>query len=82
MIEIRNFGDKRTIVLYTDENKVYQKYRDLKKVIKVIPYTQTQTIKKEQKEVMVGADIYFPKTSKNWLIKAVGKVSETAISYA
>ena len=82
MIEIRDFGDKRTIVLYTDENKVYQKYRDLKKVIKVIPYTQTQTIKKEQKEVMVGVDIYFPKTSKNWLEKGVSGVSKTAISYA
>lgn len=65
MNEIRDFGDKKTIVLYTDENKVYQRLKQSVKCFKVIPYEQGQYSKRGV--VMVGVDLYFHKKYQKWL---------------
>jgi len=66
--EIRDLGDNRTLVLYTNDNRVYRKFRDSVKCIKIVPYEQEQ----EGKIVMVGVDIYFPKEYRKWLEKNIG----------
>ena len=68
MTEIRNLGDNRTIVLYTNDNRVHRKIRDSIKPIKIVPYEQEQGAK----IVMVGVDIYFPKEYRKWLEKSIG----------
>lgn len=66
--ELRNLGDKRTVILYTNDNRVYRKIRDLVEPIKIVPYEQ----EKGGKVVMVGVDIYFPKECRKWLEKNIG----------
>ena len=61
--ELRDLGDHRTVVLYTNDNRVYSKIRDSVKPIKIVPYEQEQGAK----IVMVGVDIYFPKEYRKWL---------------
>lgn len=68
MTEIRNLGDNRTVVLYTNDNPVYRKIRDSVKPIKIVPYEQEQGAK----IVMVGVDIYFPKEYRKWLEENIG----------
>lgn len=71
MIEIRDYGDKQTFVVYTDQNDIYHKLVKSKKCIKVIPYEQQQgnIIK------IVGIDLYFPKKYKAWLFIKTGIVT-------
>jgi hypothetical protein len=66
--ELRNLGDNRTVVLYTNDNRVYRKIRDSIKPIKIVPYEQEQGAK----IVMVGVDIYFPKKYRKQLEKDIG----------
>ena len=66
--ELRDFGDNKTIVLYTNDNRVYSKFRDSVKPIKIVPYEQKQV----GRVVMVGVDIYFPKEYRKWLGKNIG----------
>ena len=66
--ELRDFGDNKTIVLYTNDNRVYSKFRDSVKSIKIVPYEQKQV----GRVVMVGVDIYFPKEYRKWLGKNIG----------
>ncbi|MFC2021375.1 hypothetical protein ACFLU1_06325 [Chloroflexota bacterium] len=63
MIKIRDYGDKQTLVVYTDQNDIYRKLEKSTKCFNVIPYEQEQkgTIK------TVGIDLYFPKKYKSWL---------------
>ena len=68
MTELRDLGDNRTLVLYTNVNRVYRKFRDSVKFIKIVPYEQEQG----GKVVMVGVDIYFPKEYRKWLEKNIG----------
>jgi len=70
--ELRNLGDNRTVVLYTNDNRVYRKIRDSAKPIKIVPYEQEQG----GKIVMVGVDIYFPKEYRKWLEKDIGVHSQ------
>ena len=65
--ELRDFGDNKTIVLYTNDNRVYRQLRDSAKLIKIVPYEQEQ----RGKVVMVGVDIYFPKECRKWLEKSI-----------
>jgi len=60
--ELRNFGDGRTIVVYTDEGKVAQRIRDWSECFKVVPYEQEQYSKR--KIALVGLDLYLPRTHK------------------
>jgi hypothetical protein len=70
--EIRNLGDNRTVVLYTNDNRVYRKIRDSIKPIKIVPYEQEQGTK----IVMVGVDVYFPKEYRQWLEKNIGACTQ------
>ena len=66
--ELRSLGDKRTVVVYTNDNQVYRKLQDSTKPIKVILYEQEQRGKK----AIVGADFYFPEEYRKWLQKHIG----------
>lgn len=68
--EIRDYGNGRTIVLYTNENAVFQRFRDSAKCLRVIPYEQDQ----KKKVALVGVDLYFNKKYRNWLEKRIGVV--------
>ena len=68
MTELRNLGDNRTIVLYTNDNPVYRNLRDSGKPIKIVPYEQ----ERGGKVAVVGVDIYFPKEYRKWLGKNIG----------
>ena len=66
--ELRDLGDNRTLVLYTNDNQVYRKFRDSVEFTKIVPYEQEQG----GKVVMVGVDIYLPKEYRKWLKKNIG----------
>ena len=63
--ELRDFGDKETIVVYTNDNQMYHNLSRRKKCFKIIPYTQEP----KGKETIVGYDLYFPKAEKQSLLK-------------
>ncbi len=67
--EIRNFGDGKTIILYTDEQKLFTRLKNSVKCFKVIPYHQDQPSK--GKVVLVGADLYFPRRYQRWLERQI-----------
>jgi hypothetical protein len=69
VIELRNLGDTRTIVLYTNDNEVYRKVMESLKPLKVVPYEQEQ---KRGNVAMVGVDLYFPKECRRQLEKNIG----------
>ena len=66
--ELRNVGDGTTIVLYTNDNRVYRKVLELVQPIKIVPYEQEQG----GKLTVVGVDLYFPKEYRKWLEKNIG----------
>jgi len=66
--ELRNLGEGGTIVLYTNDNRVYKKVLESAKPIKVVPYEQEQG----GKVVMLGIDLYFPKEYRKRLEKNIG----------
>jgi len=66
-VELRDFGDKRTVVVFTDENRIVSRLRDRKSLIKAIPYEQEQYSKK--RIALVGWDFYFPQSEKKRLLK-------------
>ncbi len=66
--ELRNLGDNRTVVLYTNDNQVYRKVRELARPIKTVPYEKEQ----RGKPVMVGVDVYFLKGDRKWLEENLG----------
>ena len=68
MTELRNLGDDRTIVLHTNDNRVYRKVLESVKPVKIVPYQQEQG----GKVAMVGVDLYFPKEYRKWLEKNIG----------
>jgi hypothetical protein len=68
VIELRNLGDNRTIVLYTNDNRVYRKVLESAKPIKIVPYEQEQG----GRVTVLGVDLYFPNEYRKWLEKNVG----------
>ena len=66
-LELRSL-DKLT--LYTEDNKVLNRFRHWSQLIYLVPYTQEQG-EKHPVEVLVAADLYFPKSAKNQLLKAL-----------
>lgn len=70
--ELRNLGDNRTIVLYTNDNQVHRKVRDQASPIKTVPYEKEQ----RGKTVMVGVDVYFRKGHRKWLEENLGVRTE------
>jgi len=66
--ELRELGDNRTVVVHTNDNRVYRKLRDSAKPIKIVPYEQEQG----EKVALVAVDLYFPKEYRKWLEKSIG----------
>jgi hypothetical protein len=63
VIELRNLGYSRTVVLYTNDNQVYRKLQDSGKLIKIVTYEQEQG----GKVAILRVDLYFPKEHRKWL---------------
>ena len=66
VMELRELGDNKTLVLYTNDNRVFTRIRDSIDVVKIVPYEQ------EQRGKMVSADIYILKKHQKWLDKNIG----------
>ena len=62
--EIRDFGDRKTIVLYTEDNEVYPRLKQWKSCQQVVPYCQNGRV--------IGADLYFPKQAEVEIRKVLG----------
>lgn len=69
--EIRDYGDKKTIVVYTDDNAVFKKLRERKSCRKVVCYEVWKDCD-PRKAVKVGVDLYFNKKEENRIRKALG----------
>ena len=67
LTEIREYGDKRTVVLYTNDNEIYRRLRDSRKCLEIVPYEQEQN----GKTIMVGVDLYFSRKNLRWLEKVL-----------
>jgi hypothetical protein len=63
--ELRSLGDSKTMVVYTNENRVYKNLQESVKPLKVVLYEQEQ----EGKIATVGADLYFPASCRKLLEK-------------
>ena len=66
--ELRDLGDNRTLVLHTNDNRVYRNVLESVKPIKIVPYEQEQG----GRLTVVGVDLYFPKEYRKWLRKNIG----------
>jgi len=66
--ELRNLGDSKTIVVYTNDDRIYRNLCDSVRPIKIVPYEQEQG----GKIAIVGVDLYFPKEYRKWLEKRIG----------
>jgi len=62
--EIRDFGDGKSIVLYTEDNSVYRHLKGWKSCRQVVPYSQNGRV--------IAVDLQFPKEAKDHIRKAVG----------
>jgi len=68
--EIRDFGDGKTVVVYTNDRATATKLGNYKSCFKIIPYEQVQYSNK--KVALVGVDYYFPKRQLKSLCRKVG----------
>ena len=71
--EIRDFGDRKTIVLYTTKNEIYQAVKE--KALKEVLY-ETWKDCNPTKAKKVAADLYFPAKSKIALEKLIVQIQE------
>lgn len=71
MIEIRDFGDGQTVVVYTNEREIADRLSNRKDCLKIIPYQQEQYSKK--RVALIGLDYYLPRSQKAILRKALGQ---------
>lgn len=62
--EIRDFGDGRTIVVYSEDNQIYRRLKQWKSCQQVVPYYQNGRV--------VSADLYFPKQAEVEIRKVLG----------
>lgn len=67
MTQLRNLGDNKTVVLYTNDARVYRNLQDSDKLLKIVQYEQEQG----GKIATVGVDLYFPKEHRKWLGKNI-----------
>jgi len=66
--EIRDFGDRKTIVLYTQDNAIYQALKE--KAFREVPYEIWKDCD-PTKAKKVAVDLYFPKEVKTKLQKVI-----------
>ena len=70
--ELRDFGDGRTVVVYTTDNQMATKLRSYVDCFKVVDYEQEQ-----KKGIRVVAkDFYFPRRKKRKLLGLEGVTHE------
>ena len=65
MTELREFGDGKTVVLWTDNREIANKVGKRKNCYKIISYEQDL----RNKVALVGIDFYFPKRETKALLK-------------
>lgn len=71
--EVREYGDKETIVVFTKDNAVFRKLKDWKSCQKVVFYEVWKDCD-PRKAVRVAVDLYFDKKEENRIRKALGMV--------
>ena len=76
--EIRDFGDKETIVLYTNDNLIYQALR--LKAIKEVAYETWKDASPENAK-RVAVDLYFSLKSRKTVEKLVTNIQKTGKKY-
>ena len=69
--KIREFGDKKTIVVYTKDNIVFKKLRKWKSCQKVVFYEVWKNCD-PRNAVNVAVDLYFDKKEENRIREALG----------
>ena len=67
--EIRDYGDNKTIVVYSSDKDIVSKLRDSKSCLNIIAYEQEQYSNK--KVAVVGYDFYFPKNQEKRLARLI-----------
>lgn len=65
--EIRDYGDGKSKVLYTDNTQVAQTIGTSGKAFRIQPYFKWRLGKK----IRVGVDLYFPKRHENWIVRKI-----------
>ena len=75
-IEIRDYGDKKTIVVYTDDNTVLRKLREWKSCQKVVFYEVWENCD-PRNAVKVAVDLYFDKKEENHIGRVLGMPLKT-----
>ena len=68
--EIRDYGDKNMIVVYTDNNAVLRKLREWKSCQKIVVYEVWKDCD-PRKAVNVAADLYFNKKEEDRIRRAL-----------
>ena len=69
--EIRDFGDKETIVIYTDDNAVLKKLREWKSCQKMVFYEVWKDCD-PRRATKVGVDLYFGKKEESNIRNTLG----------
>jgi len=70
LTEVRDYGDARTIVVYTNDRQIANRIQGWKECFKVVEYEQEQFSKK--RVALVGLDLYLPKRLRNRVEKMAG----------
>ncbi len=73
--EIRDYGDKKTIVVYTKDNTVLRKLRKWKACQKIVFYEVWENCD-PRNAVKVAVDLYFEKKEENHIREALGMPSK------
>lgn len=69
MTKLRNFGDGKTVVVYTKDRELANRLMRREDCLRVIPYEQEQYSK--HKVALVGLYLYFPARIKRQLQKII-----------
>ncbi|MFW9875835.1 MAG: hypothetical protein ACFFG0_22245 [Candidatus Thorarchaeota archaeon] len=70
-LDIRDYGDSKTIVIYTDDNAILKKLRVWKACQRIIDYEVWRNCDPRSRFV-VAYDLYFDKKEENHIRKALG----------
>lgn len=71
LAEIRDFGDGKTIVLYTDNRQLANRVGNWQQCFKIVPYEQEQYSKK--KVALIGLDLFLPRKLRRRLEGLISK---------
>lgn len=74
--EIREYGDKKTIVVYSDDNTVLRKLREWKSCQKIVFYEVWKDCD-PRNAVNVAVDLYFDKKEENHIRGVLGMPLKT-----